>query len=407
MEGIRRNDRFVTYCKGSISTSDYQVLSLLYQPIIGTGAYTLFSLLMNLVDRQSLVSGEYVHADLESLLNQRLDLIEKDRYRLEAIGLLETYYFDDRFVYELKLPLSAQSFVNDGVLGQYLIAAVTKERFQKLVQVFKLRLPSIKKHVRMTKSFDEVFPTISLVKQDHEEDLRSDSRTGSVRTNGMQFDWRLFMESLPPAFVDKAELTEAVKNKVMNLNYVYGLDELELKDVFIKSLDEDKRANLTRLAILAREAYQFKHEKEINSIPSPEPIKRNLPADPIEYFQTVSPQELLTIMGEGQVSIADLRTVERLLDEVGIDKGVLNVLLVYVARIKEGSLPGYAYFEKLGQDWLRNQVNSVEVALDYVKHLFAKWNHRQPGSPASHKRSKSSKPDVKIDWLDDYIKSLE
>lgn len=77
--------------------------------------------LRELLDKQNLASQEYLHADLESLLNRRIEDIEADRHKLEAVGLLDTHYLDDRFVYELKLPMSAQSFINDGILGQYLI----------------------------------------------------------------------------------------------------------------------------------------------------------------------------------------------------------------------------------------------------------------------------------------------
>ncbi|MBN2504781.1 MAG: DnaD domain protein [Bacilli bacterium] len=408
MEGIRRNDRFVSYCKGSISASDYQVLSLLYQPIIGNGAYTLYTVLTNLLDRQSLVSQEYVHADLESLLNEKLELIEKNRYRLEAIGLLETFYFDDHFAYELKMPLSAQSFVNDGVLGQYLIAAVTKERFLKLIQIFKLRSPSIRKHIRMTKSFDEVFPAIHLTDSDNEADLRSDHPNGSLKINNTNFDWRLFLESLPSEFVDCSSITDALKNKISNLNYVYGLNEIEMKDAVLKATDSDKQVSLTKLAVNARETFKLNRQSSPVSVPKSEPLQKNLPNDPVEYFKTVTPEALLAEMGGGKVSTADLRIVERLLEEVGIDKGVLNVLLAYVARIKEGSLPTYAYFEKVSLDWLRNQVTSVEVAVDYVKHLISeRTKSKESGQRKTYKKSSQNKPEVKIDWLDDYIKSLE
>ena len=88
METLRRSDTFVVSGEGFCSSIDYQVLTLLYQPIIGDSAYTLYLTLMNMMDRQSLISEEYLHADLESLLNRKLDLIEQDRFKLEAIGLL-------------------------------------------------------------------------------------------------------------------------------------------------------------------------------------------------------------------------------------------------------------------------------------------------------------------------------
>ena len=144
METLRRSDIFVVSGEGFCSSIDYQVLTLLYQPVIGDTAFTLYLTLMNLMDRQSLISEEYLHSDLESILNRKLDIIETDRYKLEAIGLLVTFFSADTFTYEIKLPLSARSFINDGILGQYLIAGISKKRFKKLLKIFKISVPNKK-----------------------------------------------------------------------------------------------------------------------------------------------------------------------------------------------------------------------------------------------------------------------
>lgn len=409
MEGIRRNDRFVAYAKSNISATDYQILTIFYQPIIGMGAYTLYCTLINLLDRQSLVSEDYLHGDLESLLNMKLAAIEKDRFRLEAIGLMDTYYFDDHFAYELKMPMSAQSFVNDGVLGQYLIASVTKDRFKKLVQIFKLKTPNVKKYIKTSKQFDEVFLAIHLNEPELEESLKASPRPNGIKTGHTTFDWRLFIESIPVDFLDLRQLTDAVKEKILNLHYVYGLDEIQMHDVFLKSIDSDKNININKLAVNAREEFKLTHiakkQPEIEVVPR----ERNLPTDPVGYFKAVSPMSLLEEMGGGKASAADLRIVERLLEEVKIDKGVLNVLLAYVARIKDGTLPGYEYFEKVALDWKRNQVETVENAIEYVQHLSAKYERSKDTKTGKrvYKGAKSTRPDVEISWLDDYIKSIE
>lgn len=410
MDEIRRNDRFVAYAKSNISATDYQILSLFYQPIIGVGAFTLYCTLMNLLDRQSLVSEDYLHGDLESLLNTKLTLIEKDRHRLEAIGLMDSFYSDDHFAYELKLPLSAQSFVNDGILGQYLIAAITIDRFKKLLHVFKLRSPSLKKYVKTTKSFDEVFPSLKLQEQGPEADLKSGGKPNGIKTSDRSFDWRLFTESVPKDFLKTSDLNEELKNKILNLHYVYGLDELDMREVFLQALDKDNVLSVNKMASAARDSFRLKQSEENKvEIPDSAPVSRNLPAEPVAYFQVVTPRELLEEIGGGRASSADLRIVERLLEETGINHGVLNVLLAYVARIKDGTLPGYDYFEKVALDWKRNQIETVETAVEYVKHLRAKYEHAKETSSGgrTYRQAKSNRPDVEVDWLEDYIKSIQ
>ena len=356
---------------------------------------------MNLMDRQTLISDEYLHADLESLLNRKLDLIEQDRFKLEAIGLLVTFFGSDSFTYEIKLPLSARSFVNDGILGQYLISAISKTRFKKILKVFKITTPKNKQRYNISKAFNEVFPAIGDQELLQETNLISGEKQRFVSLNKYDFNWRLFQESISDDVFDLKHLTKAIKLKIESLSYVYGLDELIMKNVLIKSLDETSQVNIEYLARNARYEYERMIEQPIEKQPIEKPVNRNTPTDPVEYFKTVSPIQLLNEIGSGMVSVADLRTVERLIDEVGLDPSVTNVLLAYIARTKDGVLPGFTYFQKVGQTWKRNQINTDELAMDYVKHLEARKSNQT-------KYYKDNKPkDIEVDWLDDYIKNME
>lgn len=402
METIRRSDTFIVSGEGFCSSIDYQVLTLLYQPIIGDSAFTLYLTLMNLMDRQSLVSEEYLHGDLESLLNRKLDLIEQDRFKLEAIGLLVTFFAADSFTYEIKLPYSARSFINDGILGQYLIAAVTKRRFKKILKIFKITPPTQKQKFNISKAFNEVFPAIGQQEDLNEAHLISGEKHRFISLNRYDFNWRLLEESIPKDIFSTDQLTEAIKRKIESLSYVYGLNELEMKDVLVKSLDEYNHVNIEQLSKHARYAYESKLQTTSDTKIKEKPTERNTATDPLEFFKSVSPIQLLEELGDGLVSVADLRTVERLIDEVGLEPSVVNVLIAYIARTKEGVLPGYAYFQKVGMSWKRNQITTVELAMDFVKHLEAT---KAGGKPNYKDRNKPK--DVEVDWLDDYIKNME
>ena len=214
MESIRRSDSFTISGEGFCSSIDYQVLTLLYQPIIGDSAFNLYLTLMNLMDRQTLISEEYLHADLESLLNHKLAQIEEDRYKLEAIGLLVTFFAKDSFTYEIKLPLSARSFVNDGILGQYLISSITKTRFKKIIKIFKIIPPKKHQKYNISKAFNEVFPALGNQELLQETNLISGQKQRFVSLNKYNFNWRLFNDSISNDIFDVNNLTEAIKLKV-------------------------------------------------------------------------------------------------------------------------------------------------------------------------------------------------
>ncbi|MBI9010052.1 MAG: DnaD domain protein [Tenericutes bacterium] len=400
METIRRSDTFIVSGEGICSSVDYQVLTLLYQPIIGSTAFNLYLTLLNLMDRQTLISDEYLHADLESLLNRKLEDIEGDRYKLEAIGLLVTFFVSDSFTYEIKLPLSARSFVNDGILGEYLISAITKTRFKKILKVFKIKQTSKKQKYNISKAFNEVFSALEQREQLQETNLISGQKQRFKSLNEYDFNWRFFEESIPDSIFTTDQLTKAIRLKTESLSYVYGLDELKMKDVLLKSLDEFNQVNIESLAKNARFEY------ETRPLSTEKPIKiekaplRNAPIDPVDYFKTISPIQLLEELGDGMVSVADLRIVERLIDEIGLEPSVVNVMIAYIARTKDGVLPGYAFFQKVGQNWKRNHINTVELAMDFVKHL---------GSRSGNKTyyNKNKPKDIEVDWLDEYIKNLD
>jgi replication initiation and membrane attachment protein len=342
-----------------------------------------------------------MHADLESMLDQKVELIEQDRFKLEAIGLLVTFFVSDSFHYEIKLPLSARSFVNDGILGQYLIASITKKRFKKIIKVFKITPPNKKQKYNISKAFNEVFPAIGNQELLQEDNLVSGEKQRFVSLNKYDFNWRIFNDSISSEIFQVENLTEAIKLKIESLCYVYGLDELHMKDVLIKSLDEFNQVNIENLARNARYEYEVLNQAVETKKVLDKSTTRNTPTDPVEYFKTISPIQLLTEIGEGLVSVADLKTIERLIDEVGLAPSVINVLLAYIARTKDGVLPGYAYFQKVGQTWKRNQINTVELAMDYVKHLEARKQTKTTYN------NKNKPKDIEVDWLEDYIKNMD
>jgi replication initiation and membrane attachment protein len=408
LEQIKRTDIFVVSLEGLCSTVDYQALSLLYQPIIGQKALTLYLTLLNLVDRQNLISEEYLHSDLESLLNMDVSDIEKERYKLEAIGLLVTFFTSDSFTYEVKLPLSARSFVNDGILGEYLISNITKTRFKKIIKIFKVKQPNQKQKYNISKAFNEVFPNIEKAyKKDYETSLLSGKVQSFRSLNGHELDWRFLRDSISKEILDIKKLTEAMINKINQLSYVYVLNELEMKEIMIKSIGDNQNLSVEELARNARNFFdqrQANHtEKKANHKVIYQNKSNKKPESLEEYFTNISPKQLLEELNDGVVLTADLKIAERLLDEVGLETGVINVLLAHVYKQKENKLPGYAYFQKVALSWKRNKINSVETALQYIKHIETMKKKK----PKNSYYNKPEKADVEVEWLDKYLNTEE
>jgi replication initiation and membrane attachment protein len=407
VETLRRSDRFLAQSRADLTDVDLQVLSLLYQPLIGSGALALYFVLHSLCDRQTTISEEALHGDLESLLSVKTAKLEAHRHKLEAIGLLTTHIAEDRFLYVVQAPLSPDAFVNDGVLGQYLRAFLSKERFQKIIDRFRIKTIKTESFYPITKSFNDVFGQLPDAPTLYEPSLLSNIKATAIRVSGVDFDLRTFRESIPKEFFSDEWFGEDVRSKILTLAYVYGLDELAMKEIYLRSIDSMLRPDVAKLSIYAKEVYG---ETLKSGSAMEEDVRKpsaDKPKDPVEYFQTVSFKTLIEDMQMERLSSGDLRTIERLIDEVGLDKGVVNVLIAYVLQIKDRKMPNYEYFEKLALDWKRQNVTSVKEAVQYVQHLKAEFMRRKNEEKLPKKGKGSQGPDIEVPWLDDYLASLK
>lgn len=94
------------------SENDRKLLTLFYQPLIGSEAMSLFMTLWADHDEQA---REYNHYHLMNVLSLPLLPIFEARISLEAIGLLRTYVKNEgetrTFLYDLLPPLDAKTFL--------------------------------------------------------------------------------------------------------------------------------------------------------------------------------------------------------------------------------------------------------------------------------------------------------
>ena len=79
--------------KSLLNEQDKLILNMLYMPIIGYTAVTLY-LKLQTETKNTFISGELTHHHLMTSMTLSLDNIKEARLRLEGIGLLKTYYHE-------------------------------------------------------------------------------------------------------------------------------------------------------------------------------------------------------------------------------------------------------------------------------------------------------------------------
>ena len=113
-------DTYIVVNKTILNDQDRKLLSMLYQPIIGSVATNLYFSLWSNLDRNEIISTEYTHHYLMANMQLNLDEIIEARERLEGIGLLKVFFQEgniNRYIYELYSPVSSYEFFNNPILN--------------------------------------------------------------------------------------------------------------------------------------------------------------------------------------------------------------------------------------------------------------------------------------------------
>lgn len=421
-------DRYRVHSSDLLHEYDRKVLTLLYQPLIGSKAYSLYMTLWSELEQDRLWGEENTHHSLMAILQSNLKGIYQERLKLEGIGLLKTYVKveDDSksFAYELQAPLSPGQFFTDGVLNIYLYNRLGKNKFMKLKRFFSDEELDLKAYKPITKTFNEVFVS---VKATHMVSTMNDetrfsleleqgnqfverNEDSNVTIDESVFDFDLFFAGISEVMIPKKSVTLKVKEAIKKLSFLYGINPIEMQGIVMSALDPTETIDIEKLRIVARDWYQFENGNELPKLSDRiQPISnrtmtieapKTKEGELIKQLELVSPKQLLTeISGGAAPSTADLKIVEDVMFRQKLLPGVVNVLIHYVMLRTDMKLTK-SYVEKLASHWARKEITTVKAAMD-----LAKQEHRQYQEWAtSKKESTGKKKPIRKELLPEWLK---
>ena len=235
-------DTFVVVNRTVLCDQDRKILTMLYQPIIGQVAISLYFTLWSYLDQSEIISLEWTHHHLMTNMRLRLDGIKEARERLEGIGLIKTYFKKgdvNRFVYEMFSPLTAHEFLNNPVLNISLYNNVGTTEYDKIVSYFKLPRMNLSEYTDITCKFNEIFESTDLNSYDHiENDIRKVSRNKLEITSKIDLD--TIIASLPEEMFNPSSLTKDTKELLYKLSFIYDFDNEKMSELIRNSLSEKR-----------------------------------------------------------------------------------------------------------------------------------------------------------------------
>lgn len=373
-ENLTPADTYQVYSKGIITSEKIEILTNLYQPIIGYTAVSLYLSLLNDFNGKSQETEEFSHHHLMTLMQLKLDFIRDARLKLEGIGLLKTYYKEgeiNNYLYVLYSPVSAYEFFNHPILNIVLYNNIGVSEYQKLQSYYKAERIPIKDFQDITTSFEEVYtPNTNTSLLFDNVDIRNDKKINlAVKSN---FDIDLLIESIPKILVNEKCFTKEVKELILNLAYIYRIDNLTMQGLVRNSLNERGLIDKNELRKSARNHFQFENNGRLPTLiynKQPEYLKTPLGSDSkmaklIYMFENTTPYDFLRkSYGNVEPTNADKKLIENLMQEQKINPGVINVLIDYVLKVNNKKLTK-SYVETIAGQWKRLNVETVTDAME-------------------------------------------
>ena len=372
-------DSYLIFNNSIITEFDKKILISLYEPIIGPIAVGLYLSFCRDLDELELVSKDYSHHHLMTLLKTDLSTVECARCALEAIGLLKTFVKStssvNEYLYELYSPLTPYEFLNHPVLSILLLNNVGSDEYNYLTSVYKK--PTINKSdfTEITSTMNQAFKVEGL-DYINSEDIR-DKNKSNVNIEEM-LDFDLIINSIPN--LNNKMINKKTRELLNQLSYIYKIDNFKMMELIRLTLDENGTIDKDRIINNVRKSYEFDHNGRLPTVvyrTQPDHLKTPLGGksdkDKMVYvFENTTPYDFLKSKCKGEKPPAkELRKIESLSLEYGLKPGVINVLISYALKVT-GRLDKN-YLDKIAEDWSRKRISTVNEAMNACAKVYKKY----------------------------------
>jgi replication initiation and membrane attachment protein len=378
-------DSYVVINKSVLNDSDYKHLTMLYQPIIGSIAINMYFSLWADLNKTEVMSNEYTHHHLMSNTKLSLDDIVSARRKLEALGLIKTYYKAgdiNNYVYELYSPLSVSEFFSNPILSFSLYSSVGKKEYEDLISYFKMPKINFNGFENVSMRFSDIYS----ITTKNIEDVTSTSLKGKEKLDILVDDFVDFEFISSTTKKSNIKLDDKIKTLINKLAYLYNFDNITISNIIMNSITDKGTISEVELKKNCKNYYLFENKGNIpklvyKSKSSDKGVvnDKGLRAKLISCFEGVTPYNFLKSKYKGaKPTTKDVTLIEGLLVDQALSPGVINVLIDYVLRVNDKKL-NKNLIEAIASQWKMLGINTAEDAMkqaekEYKKHKTYKEN---------------------------------
>lgn len=375
---ISESDAYEVRLESMLASYDRDILTSLYQPIVGYSAVALYFTLWS----------EFKHKEFSSIKKHDLlmkvmgitgEELLKARQKLEGIGLLRTYQKKlnkktNIFLYELYAPKSPNDFFADPIYKVLLSEKIGKKEVEKLSLIYKEDHKMSPDYEEISSSFKD---TYRLNSESFMENLTIKSTRGRKSiTLKSDFDSNKFLQELQLSKgILHDSLTVDELKEIERLSLLFGLDMMTMIELVDMSYDINSEIHLNTQMLLS---LCNKHKSGINI----DLERRNNPFSSYEendqlgvelnLMSETAPFEYLKLrQNYTNPAPSDVNVINVLSNKYNFTPGVINAIIHYTLVQCDDKLP-LNYVEKVAATLARKKVTTALAAVNALKSGKAK-----------------------------------
>lgn len=366
-----------------ISDYDRRLLTILYQPLIGYTSLALYFTLWAEHDRKA-YQEICTHENLFTFMQISASEFQKAKEKLEAVGLLRTYYREDKgisyFVYTLYAPKQPGDFFEDPLFSGLFEKYLGHIEATKIARTFTTNhdYSNLKE---ISASFSSVFlPDLDDPCYSKASTLAKGSKRKKVYGDvKCEFDFGTFFDVLKNkyGFASEKIFTAKERKEIERVATLFGLDGSSMADVVNRTYyrNEDGKA-IFRLDLLKKycqDELYFPSMGKVKGTKSQITSTSRI-AKKIELLETMSCYEYLKIKQNMTEPVSsDIALIDRLSSKLKLPPSVINTLVDYVLDVKDNTLPA-SFTEKIGASLARANITNALDAMNFLNKKRYKKN---------------------------------
>ena len=379
LEVVGSEDSYLVSLASILGGADRTALVMLYQPLCGYGAISLYLNLWAQAEHYKKGSA-FSFENLTRVMGCELSEIDTFKNRLEGLGLLKTYLNEELrvFKYELYAPLTPKDFFTHELLGTLFRQMMPRKSYDKIKASFEIEKNDFDNYADITHKFSEVynvdFNDVSTLKDVmNSGDNLVEKSNSEIESN---FSLQIFLAALNEKKIKKSLITTNFVELLKSMASLYNLDECELCEIVNTSIEGVGNKAMINFDTFRSKCYSYRKipvaDKSEVKVVTDKRFGINKKA---EMLKELDPFEFLKIKQNNQeASFQDIKLLEDLSYVSKLNPEVINVLIDYVMLKQDNKLP-YNYVMKVADSLANAGVKTAEEAMSYFYKIRDKYNN--------------------------------